>query len=86
MNVQVSLFGAFRDLDPAARVILDVPEDAPVAELRRALEQYAIENWPDFALALLRRSAFASEVAVLRDAEPLPADGRLAVLPPVSGG
>jgi molybdopterin synthase sulfur carrier subunit len=86
MNIELSLFGAFRQFEPAARVQLDVPEDAHVGDVRSALADYAAANWSDFRPALLRVSAFASERAVLRDADPVPSDGRMAVLPPVSGG
>lgn len=86
MRVQVSLFGVFRSFDPGAQVVLDVPDGARVTELRQALEQYGNAHWPGFNPALLRRSAFASETNVLREADALPADGRMAVLPPVSGG
>lgn len=86
MKVQVSLFGAFRSFDPGALVELDLPEGARVADLRQALEEYGAAYWQGFAPALLRRSAFASETTVLRDADALPSDGRMAVLPPVSGG
>ena len=54
--------------------------------LRQALEQYGNTHWQGFSPALLRRSAFASETTVLREADPLPADARMAVLPPVSKG
>jgi molybdopterin synthase sulfur carrier subunit len=57
-----------------------------VGDVRSALADYAAANWSDFRPALLRVSAFASERAVLRDADPVPSDGRMAVLPPVSGG
>ena len=43
--------------------------------------QYAADR-----AALLARSAFASDTAVLRDAQPVPAGVDMAVLPPVSGG
>lgn len=86
MKVQVSLFGAFRSFDAAAQVVVDVPDGARVADLRQALEQYGQVHWTGFNPALLRRSAFASETTVLREADALPADGRMAVLPPVSGG
>lgn len=86
MNVEIQLFGAFRDFDPAARVALELPPQATVADARAALHTHATAHWPAFRPALLRSSAFASEQRVLRDAEPIPDDGRLAVLPPVSGG
>lgn len=86
MKVLLNLFGAFRDLQPEAQLQLEVPDGACVADLRRAVAEHAQRHWPDFRPGLLARSAFASEAAVLRDGEALPADGRMAVLPPVSGG
>lgn len=86
MKVEVSLFGVFRDHEPAGKVVLELPEGARIAELRAALLEYAQAHWPGFRPGLLQRSAFASETSVLRDNEPVPGDGRMAVLPPVSGG
>lgn len=86
MKVQVSLFGAFRAFNPGALVELELPEGARVADLRAALEAHGNAHWQQFNPALLRRSAFASETTVLREADMLPVDGRMAVLPPVSGG
>ncbi|MFA5684335.1 MAG: MoaD/ThiS family protein [Lysobacteraceae bacterium] len=86
MKVEVSLFGAFRDHQPDAQVTLDLPEGASVADLRTALHDHAKAHWPALPQGLLHYSAFASEQRVLRENEPLPADGRMAVLPPVSGG
>lgn len=86
MKVELSLFGAFRSHDPGARVVLELPEGARVADLRAALDRHAREHWPDYRPGLLKASAFASEAAVLRDAEPLPPGVPMAVLPPVSGG
>ena len=86
MKIELSLFGALRDLDPDARIVLELPEGARVADLRTALRVHADAHWPGFGPGLLVKSAFASEQAVLRDSESLPADGRIAVLPPVSGG
>lgn len=86
MKIELSLFGAFRDYAPSAQVVLDVGEGMQVADLRAALEAYGRAHWPAFNPALLARSAFASETTVLRDGEPLPADGKMAILPPVSGG
>lgn len=86
MNIELSLFGAFRQYEPTARLCLEVADGATVADVRQGVERYAREHWPGFPPGLLRASAFASEQCVLRDAEPVPADGRMAVLPPVSGG
>lgn len=86
MKVQLSLFGAFRELEPAARIELDVADGADIAQLRAALDRFARANWPGFRPGLLASSAFASDTAVLRDHDAVPDDGRVAVLPPVSGG
>ncbi len=86
MTVTLRLFGAFREYEPSGRVQLQVPEPATVADLRAALDAFGRTHWPAFRPELLRVSAFASASDVLRDAEPLPADGELAILPPVSGG
>jgi molybdopterin synthase sulfur carrier subunit len=86
MKIEVRLFGAFRDYDPAAVVHLELPDDARVADVRAALDAHGRAHWPGFQPALLQRSALASENTVLRDHEALPANGRMAVLPPVSGG
>ena len=86
MKVEVQLFGAFRDFEPAAKVVLELDPDARVADVRAALAAHAEAHWPQFRPKLLVYSAFASEHAVPREGDGIPADGRMAVLPPVSGG
>ena len=86
MKIELRLFGAFRDYDPTARIHVEVPDGARVADVRVALDAYGRAHWQGFQPALLQRSALASDDAVLRDHEAVPADGRMAVLPPVSGG
>ncbi len=86
MKVEVKLFGAYRDHQPDARVALELADGATVADLRRALETHAAAHWPGFNPKLLGYSAFASETAVLRETDAIPAGGGVAVLPPVSGG
>ena len=86
MKVEVKLFGAFRDFEKEALVTLDLAPDARVEDVRNGLAAYAGAHWPQFCPKLLGHSAFASEHAVLREGEPVPADGKMAVLPPVSGG
>lgn len=83
-SIDIQLFGAFRDVEPTARVTLEVRGDR-VHDARAALDAHAQAHWPPHACALVARSAFASETTILRDADPLP-DGMLALLPPVSGG
>ena len=86
MKVEVSLFGAFRDCQPGALLALELQPGARVSDLRQAMQAHAQAHWPNCRPGLLRYSAFASAARVLREDEPLPADGRMAVLPPVSGG
>lgn len=86
MDVHVKLFGAFRDCQPEPQVVLTLADGALVADLRAALEAYGRMHWPTFTPALLARSAFASDTAVLRDTQPVPAGVGMAILPPVSGG
>lgn len=86
MRIELKLFGAYRDFEPAPQIVLEVGEDASVADLRRALLDFGGAHWPGFRPGLLACSAFASDTEVLRDDAALPADGRMAVLPPVSGG
>lgn len=86
MKVTLSLFGAWRAMQTEEIVHLEVPDGADVAALREALARHAELAWPTFRSALLAASAFATEDTVLREHEPLPADGRVAILPPVSGG
>ncbi|GAB2522214.1 MoaD/ThiS family protein [Lysobacter humi (ex Lee et al. 2017)] len=84
-QVELQLFGAFRDAQPGARLVLAV-DGGQVRDLRAAVQAHAQCAWGEAAIALVARSAFASTTHVLRDADALPDDGRLALLPPVSGG
>ncbi|WP_133479940.1 MoaD/ThiS family protein [Cognatilysobacter segetis] len=83
-EIEIQLFGALREAEPGARIAFET-DAATVAQLRTELLA-RVAAWPDAARALLPRSAFANSTSVLRDAEALPDDGRLALLPPVSGG
>lgn len=85
MDVELEMFGALRGLEPGDRLRLPVA-GATVADLRAAVATHAAAHWPRAAQGLLGSCAFATPGAVLRDSEPLPADGRMVVLPPVSGG
>lgn len=86
MRVSVRLFGAFRDLHDAEQVELDIPEGGTLDDVRNALHAFGSAHWPAFKPGLLQKSAFGSDDAFLHRHSPVPADGRLVVLPPVSGG
>lgn len=85
MQIDLELFGALRGLESQDRLQLFV-EGAAVADVRAALQTHAAGHWPQAAQALLRSCAFATASDILRDPQLLPVDGKLAVLPPVSGG
>lgn len=84
-QVTLQLFGAFSDLDERREITLEVP-GSTVADLRQALRELLPVRWPGFRAGLLDYSAFADQQRVLRDHDGLPEDGRVAILPPVSGG
>lgn len=86
MKLHVQLFGPYRDFQPDAAMELHVVDGANVADARAALAAHAATHWPACTPGLLRSTAFASDHAVLRDGDALPADGRIAVIPPVNGG
>ena len=85
MDIELELFGALRGLEPGDRLRLPVA-GGTVADLRAAVAAHAVAHWPRVTPGLLGSCAFATSSAVLRDSEPLPADGHMVVLPPVSGG
>jgi molybdopterin synthase sulfur carrier subunit len=86
MKIEVSLFGCFGEFEPGARLALDLPGEPRIHDVRAAVDTYGRQHWPRFKSGLLAVSAFASEDCLLRDPAPVPANGRLAILPPVSGG
>lgn len=85
MLVELEFFGALRGLEAQDRLQLAI-EGALVADVRAELQTHGASHWPQAAQSLLRSCAFATASDILRDPQPLPADGKLAVLPPVSGG
>lgn len=85
MIIELELFGALRGFEPDDKVQLQANGDR-VADLRAALAAHAASQWPTLAPGLLGKCAFATHSDILRDGDALPADGRMAALPPVSGG
>lgn len=83
-RLHIELFGALREAEPAA--VLRIDSDARTIGALRAELDAPTAHWPAATRALLPRCAFASTTTVLRDADAIPADARLALLPPVSGG
>ena len=86
MNVSIQLYGAFRQFQQAGQLRLACPGARSIADVRAAFDAHAGANWSGYHPTLLRTSAFASATCVLRDSDPVPGDGQLVILPPVSGG
>ena len=85
LDIELELFGALRGLEAGDRLTL-VVHGEHVADLRAALQVHAGAHWPSASAGMLASCAFATSSEILRDAQALPADGQMAVLPPVSGG
>jgi molybdopterin converting factor subunit 1 len=81
INVRVKLFARAKDLAGTAEIVLKLPENATVADLRRALA----ERYPALD-PLLARSAIAVENDFSPDSLLLSDGVEAALLPPVSGG
>ncbi len=88
MEVQVRLFGAFRNLGPQeVKVSLETPT-VTTAEMKTLLASHfrSLPKSSFDAAALVEKSALANESAVLEDHALVSAGSKLALLPPVSGG
>lgn len=85
LDIELELFGALRGLEVGDRLTLPVNGEH-VGDLRAALQTHAGSHWPSASASMLASCAFATSSEILRDPQALPADGRMAVLPPVSGG
>jgi molybdopterin converting factor small subunit len=86
MKVHITLFGTLRDADTRGFLEIDVPDQCTIATLREALQSHVCEHAPSISENLIKRSAFASDDEILHNHRHVPENGRIAVLPPVSGG
>lgn len=81
MTITVQLFAAARELAGAGEAAVEVAAGGTVRDVRAALALAC----PKLA-GLAQRSRFATDREFLPDDAPLPPDGKLALIPPVSGG
>ena len=81
MKLSVKLFARAKDLAGAGQVVLELPESATVADVRRALTS-AHPALAPLASSLL--IAVGTDYA--GDQQAIPADSDVACFPPVSGG
>ncbi len=81
------LFGALRQFDAGAPLILKLTEGANIAEVQHALCTELATRHPNFnQQALVAESAIANETEILRGDYHFTHDAQLAILPPVCGG
>lgn len=81
MTVFIELYGRLRDAGVESPVELELPDAATAAQALAALQGKLGKEG-----ARVKGAALASETRVLAADERLPKGGRLAALPPVSGG
>ena len=81
MRVHVRLFAAVKQRSGRETLELDLPAEATVADLRRALSA----SYPELA-GLLPRVVFAVDLEYADDRTRLCEASEIACLPPVSGG
>ncbi len=87
INVEVSLYGAFRHMAPGDTITLTVPSGATLGQIRAVLREEIARRYPAFSqMKLLDSSALADETAIRRNQEVLSRDTKLAIIPPISGG
>ena len=87
MQVQVQLFGAFRDLKASGRCEIDFQEGQTAEQIKSAiLKSIQVTGSTVDLEALLKVSAIGSENKVYNDDEIVSGFTMLAILPPVCGG
>ncbi len=85
MKITVQLFGVFKQL--GERLTLSLPEEAIIADVRKALiEKMREETMPFNKKALMDSSLFATQTEILSETASLKPGSVIAIIPPVSGG
>lgn len=86
-NVEIELYGAFRNFDDGKALMLELPFGADLAAIKAAFVEALRFRDPDFdSEALVEVSAFADDCTILGANYSLAGDAKLAILPPVNGG
>lgn len=81
MRIAVKLFAAARQFAAAEEAVVDLPNNATIADLRAAL----VMQHPPLA-PLLRHALFAMNAEYVADAAQVVPSAEIACIPPVSGG
>ncbi|MEK6580511.1 MAG: MoaD/ThiS family protein [Bdellovibrionota bacterium] len=87
IQIELRLFGAFKDLGNGGNILLELPEGAGLSDLRKAFSAKISECDSGFRdVSLVQDSAFADEDEILGESTVIRAGAKLCVLPPVCGG
>ena len=86
MQVTLQLYAVYRRFQESGAIELTCADGATIGDVKTALGAYAASHWDGWHERILRSTVLASKEAVLRKYDPVPPDGHLAILPPVSGG
>ena len=87
LEINIRLFGAFRDFSPNPAVLLECAPGTSIAELRMKMQAQLEHMKPGASvLSLLKQSVFADEQAILGEDFRLEQSQELAIIPPVCGG
>jgi molybdopterin synthase sulfur carrier subunit len=87
LEVNVRLFGAFRDFALGPAVVLECAPGTSIAELRMKMQAQLERLKPDGGAGhLLKQSVFADEQTILGEDFRLERSQELAIIPPVCGG
>jgi len=81
MMVHIKMFAVARQLAGCEVAKVQLPPDANVAKLREAL----VASYPNLS-EVSRHLVFAVNANYANDDTPIPEDGEIACIPPVSGG
>lgn len=85
-NVNIRLFGAFRNYISEPSVTLEVETGSTARYVRSSLEKYLMGKAENFDSKIIEESMLATEDAVLELDDAVPQGVSLAILPPVCGG
>ena len=87
IEVELKLFGAFKQIGDGRSLKLELPEGARLEDLRGALRtqiRQSVNGLQDERL--VQDSAFSDEDEILNDHSVIRSGAKLCVLPPVCGG
>ena len=87
IDIEISLFGAFRQFDNGTPIVLQLPLGANLQAVKQSLQSELTSRFPNFSqIKLLEQSPLANEKEILHADYVCTKNENLVILPPVSGG